>query len=173
MNLSYVPLLRNYKQYKSFSQQNNDLFKINSSLNNSKQQNVEKTVSSPRRISSKSLIERRFKSLSLCLSNKPQAFNCAPLAKPESFSDIFLSIQETKDQNSQVFHSSNKFRNIYEKLTQENFSIENEKNYNKNVSLNDDIYYDDSINLKNPIFNLQLEKNNDKYQIYEVKVFSI
>ena len=173
MNLSYVPLLRNYKQYKSFSQQNNDLFKINSSLNNSKQQNVEKTVPSPRRISSKSLIERRFKSLSLCLSNKPQAFNCAPLAKPESFSDIFLSIQETKDQNSQVFHSSNKFRNIYEKLTQENFSIENEKNYNKNVSLNDDIYYDDSINLKNPIFNLQLEKNNDKYQIYEVKVFSI
>jgi hypothetical protein len=173
MNFSYVPLLRNYKRKNTFSQQNNDLSKINYSLNNSKQQNVEKTLPSLRRISSKSLIERRFKSLSLCLSNKPQAFNCAPLAKPESFSDIFLSIQETKDQNSQFFHSYNKFGNIDQKLIQENFSIENEKIYNKNVSLNDDIYYDDSINLKNPMFNLQLEKNNERYQIYEVKVFSI
>jgi hypothetical protein len=168
-----MPLLKNYQCFKSFTHKptsSSNSIKLDSSLVViNKQVKHEDTQV---RIKSKS--ERKFKSLSLCVASSNQAgnfFNCAPLAKPESFSDIYLSAYEPRsqaDENLKV--SSHAYGNIYEKLMQENYSIESETNCNKNVSLNEDVYYDDSINLKNPIFNLQLEKLNDKYSNFEVGV---
>ena len=124
--------------------------------------------------------ERQYKSISMCsyvASNEDASkmsvpyINNAPLAKPESFSDIYAPvcrIDVTRgDLDEQSGHSlSISNGNVYEKLVhRENYQLESEtgKHAIQNLSANEDLYYDDSINLKNPIFNLQLEKLQDKY----------
>ncbi len=173
-----MPLLKNYQCFKSFTHKptsSSSSIKTDSSLVINKQ--VKHHDDTKVRIKPKS--ERKFKSLSLCVASSNQAgnvFNCAPLAKPESFSDIYLSAYETRSQVGENLKvSPHAYGNIYEKLMQENCSIESETNCNKNVSINEDVYYDDSINLKNPIFNLQSNDKrsiqlNDKYSNFEVSV---
>ena len=154
-SLRNVSLLRHCQNLKlSVSKQSQSTMskKENSSPTKKCQKENKAIISSTK---NKCFSERQFKSLSMCAFNQTQTFfNNAPLAKPESFSDIY---------NDHSYTSPNRFGIFYEKLAQHNYAVENETNNNKNLSINEDVYYDDSINIKNPIFNLQLEKLPNKY----------
>lgn len=87
----------------------------------------------------------------------------APLAAPESISDLANNLDES---------------NNYEYLIDENSLNRNEKHFgennktntNKRENLTYDLYYDDSINLKNPAFHLHhLIRNNNHFEEEEIK----
>ena len=88
----------------------------------------------------------------------------APLAKPESISDFLNSFEDEENENE-----DNQYDNVSTDIkTNENYySYLNTTNLNPNNrkdNLTYDLYYDDSINIKNPAFHLHYNKLNTTSQ---------
>lgn len=101
-------------------------------------------------------LQRQVKSMSVCSYDKV-AYS-APLAKPESFSDLF-HLEENMSLASNKSYKSKASKRKH--MPTDKASINNNQSDTSHNFCNEqdnDLYYDDSINLKNPIFDLQLDK---------------
>jgi hypothetical protein len=95
------------------------------------------------------------------LLNKSKVINvaapvAAPLAKPESISDILNSFEDEEDYDENNDDESTDIKtneNYYSYLNNTSSNINNRKD-----NLTYDLYYDDSINIKNPAFHLHYNK---------------